>query len=139
MANFVALEAHFLIAFKRLMGVFTAQNAVHPLCIIWTLSSHVTELLAVVALHCNVLLSPIPYPFDLLKLVKFRLLAILVLLFSSWLWLRQFALLWRFLSLIGNYLLRLIHKVLVTPNKSLRFSKRASNDQIRVVACTYSG
>ena len=66
MPNLVAFETHFFVAVKRLVSVFAAKDAVETLGVIGTFSSHVAELLAVVAFHSDVFLSPVTLSFHLL-------------------------------------------------------------------------
>jgi hypothetical protein len=59
MTNLIALETHFFVAVKRLVSVFATKDAVEAFCVIWTLSSHMTKLLAVVAFHGNIIFRPV--------------------------------------------------------------------------------
>lgn len=60
MASLVALEAELCIAFKAIVSVLTAQNAIRTAPFIWTLASHMSEFLAVAAFDCWVALSVVP-------------------------------------------------------------------------------
>jgi ABC-type microcin C transport system permease subunit YejE len=57
--HFVAFEAHFLVAVKRLVVVFAAKDAVHALGVVGAFTRHVTKLLAVEALDCDVFFCPV--------------------------------------------------------------------------------
>jgi hypothetical protein len=85
--NFVAFEANVLLAVKRLVGVFAAKDAVHSLGLVGTFASHVTELLTVVTLHCDIFFCPVTLSLQFLHGFKSRLFTI----FSLWLlWLLFF-------------------------------------------------
>jgi hypothetical protein len=76
MADLVALETHLLSAVEGLMRVLPAKDAVQPLSLIWTLPSHMPELLAIVALYSDVLCRPVPLALHLLKILKRRFFAV---------------------------------------------------------------
>ena len=57
MANLITFETQLGVTFKRIMGVFSAENAVGATALIWTLLSHVAELLAIATLDGRVRLD----------------------------------------------------------------------------------
>jgi hypothetical protein len=63
MANLVAFEAHFLVAVEGLMGIFSAEDAGQPLCLVRALLRHVAKLLAVMTLYGDVFCSPVSLTF----------------------------------------------------------------------------
>lgn len=51
MTHFIALEAQLFVAFKRIMSVFTAKNAIHPAAFIRTFPRKVPKLFTVPTLY----------------------------------------------------------------------------------------
>jgi len=43
MPHHVALETKLFCAFKRVVGVLAAQNAIEPLALVWAVTLHVPE------------------------------------------------------------------------------------------------
>jgi len=60
MASLVALKTEFGIAFKAVVGVLAAQDAIRTASFIRTLASHMSEFLAVAAFDCWIAFSVVP-------------------------------------------------------------------------------
>jgi hypothetical protein len=58
--HFIALKAQLLIAFKRVMGVFAAKNAIHSASLIRTFPRKVPKFFAVPTLYGRVCIVKVP-------------------------------------------------------------------------------